>query len=109
MFGWLYRRIATQVLAQIEAYLTSEENQQYLTELVDGAVDRQLQRLYGKVGGTMKGVNYAAEAEAPQIFKRDGSLNLKGLLGYLLQSGTLTNLGQTTQSINSPPPRLTYD
>jgi hypothetical protein len=71
MLGWVSKRIVLSLMPHFEDYLIKmleDENfQKYLNEYVDSLMDRQIQRIQGSIGGTMKGIN-AQNGEAELDF-----------------------------------------
>lgn len=53
MFRWLYRRIFNGMMEELQTWLDEPSTQQWLTDQIDAIADRQMQRLYGSIGGQM--------------------------------------------------------
>lgn len=55
MLGWLYRRITDGLIESVMDWVESKEGQEYLNEVADTVVDRQVARIQGSIGGSLKG------------------------------------------------------
>lgn len=86
MFGWLWKRIGEAVIGEIEDWLQKPENIEQLTKLADALVDRQMQRLYGKLGGEQKGLVGASEGglDLGNLVTSRGGISGKKILGLIL-------------------------
>lgn len=102
MFDWFYKRIAQATIGGLETFFSNEDNIKQLTDLTDALVDRQMQRVYGKIGGTMKGVNAQIEDANPlnSFLDKDGSLDFKSILGKFILPRFMAGIGG--QSGGSP-------
>ena len=59
MFGWLYRKVADGItpiiIDNVLDYAESKEGSETITAFIDGHIDRQIQRIQGSIGGSLKG------------------------------------------------------
>ena len=116
VFGWLYRRCAQTSIEAVEGWLSQPENIEQLTQLTDALVDRQYQRIMGRIGGTMKGVNAQIAAEATggldltRLVRKDGSIDFKTIIGQvvlprILGGAQVLNTGESSSISESKKPQ----
>ncbi len=88
MFNWLYVRIGKAVVGEFEAWMQDPENIKELTKMTDALVDRQMQRLYGSLGGVQqpKSLQPGGKMDISSLITSRGGLSGKKILGYFLQN-----------------------
>ena len=100
MFGWLYKRVAEGVtpliIDGVLDYAESKEGAETITAFIDGQMDRQIARVQGSIGGSLKGSKGGGGMDF-------GSGNIWGML---IQAFMSRQAGG--QSINSSPVNELY-
>lgn len=129
MFEWLYRRIADGIIRNLDIskldfsktdfskvqspefdlksmfnkLVDDSEVQKTITEMGDALFERYKVKVLGTIGGLQKGINAMGGDVIPDVFDKQGHINLKKGLSWFLSnmaSGQSQNQPQTSNTKN---------